>query len=176
MLLVEDVRVSQKLCMASLKKAKYKSVGADNGQDAVDKFIMYQETLEVVLMDINMPGMNGMKATETIRKYEAEHRPDRDPVVILGLTGNVDAISLKNYQTCGMNGCIVKGKLLVDALKKALRQLEENCDAFVNLSDVAMLEDNDEPASSPVRAIDCRCCADAAPVGIFVEVSCRVCV
>jgi YesN/AraC family two-component response regulator len=34
-------------------------VSADNGQDAVDKFKQHAETLEIVLMDINMPGMNG---------------------------------------------------------------------------------------------------------------------
>ena len=149
-LLVEDVRVSQKLCMASLKKVglvlhlppaprfspsppganlivyghppppfaqgQYKCVSADNGQDAVDKFKQHAETLEIVLMDINMPGMNGdesslhlrsrthrhhispasrvmlsgMEATELIRQYEAEHTADwGDPVKILGLTGNV---------------------------------------------------------------------------------------
>lgn len=34
-------------------------MASDNGQDAVDKFKLYGETLEIVLMDINMPGMNG---------------------------------------------------------------------------------------------------------------------
>jgi hypothetical protein len=43
-----------------------------------------------------------------------------------------------------MNGCIVKGKLLMEALKMALRQLEEHPDTFVNLCDVAMIDDADE--------------------------------
>jgi hypothetical protein len=42
-----------------------------------------------------------------------------------------------------MNGCIVKGKLLMEALKMALRQLEEQPATFVNLCDVAMLDGDD---------------------------------
>lgn len=61
---------------------------ADNGQAAVDSYKKLHETLEVVLMDIHMPGMDGTEATEKIREWEEEQ--GLEPKVILGLTGNVD--------------------------------------------------------------------------------------
>ena len=72
LLLVEDVRVSQRIGEAALRRAHYKVALASDGQAAVDSFKMYQDSLEVVLMDIHMPGMNGIEATELIRQFEAE--------------------------------------------------------------------------------------------------------
>jgi hypothetical protein len=80
LLLVEDVRVSQRIGEAALRRAHYKVTLASDGQAAVDSFKMYQDSLEVVLMDIHMPGMNGIEATELIRQFEAE-------TVILTLVG-----------------------------------------------------------------------------------------
>jgi hypothetical protein len=72
LLLVEDVRVSQRIGEAALRRAHYKVALASDGQQAVDSFKTYQDSLEVVLMDIHMPGMNGIEATELIRQFEME--------------------------------------------------------------------------------------------------------
>ena len=74
--------------------------------------------------------MNGVEATEKIR--ELEQQQNREPIVIIGLTGNFDKGSLSSYEACGMNGCIAKGKLIGESLAKALKILEEFPNHFVN--------------------------------------------
>jgi hypothetical protein len=95
LLLVEDVRVSQRIGEAALRRAQYKVALASDGQQAVDSFKQYQDSLEVVLMDIHMPGMNGIEATELIRQFELETVPSRFldmfiaimlPIRLVGLT------------------------------------------------------------------------------------------
>jgi len=128
-LLVEDVRVSAKLAKGQLERARYKVTHAENGLNAIEQFKQYHSSLEIILMDIGMPGIDGVEATSRIRKIEESE--GYDPVTILGLTGNVGETYLTRYVDCGMNGCIVKGKLLVDALKKALSALEDDPDKFI---------------------------------------------
>jgi CheY-like chemotaxis protein len=134
MLLVEDVRVSQKVAVTALTRAGYKVVAADNGESAVEKYRQHASTFRYIIMDINLPGISGIEATEQIRALEKESPAGSGghPVYIFGLTGNVDAESMRNYEAAGMNGCILKGKVLADAVKQAIEQADQG--SFVNIS------------------------------------------
>jgi hypothetical protein len=55
-LLVEDVKVSQKVAKMSLKKLNYKVAVADNGPQAVTRYRDFIDSLRIVLMDINLVG------------------------------------------------------------------------------------------------------------------------
>jgi len=128
-LLVEDVRVSAKLARSSLERARYKVVHAESGLIAIDMFKKHWSSLEIILMDIGMPGIDGIETTSRIRAIEKAN--GYDAVNILGLTGNYNETYLMRYKDCGMNGCIAKGKLLVDAMKKVISTLEDDPDKFV---------------------------------------------
>jgi CheY-like chemotaxis protein len=69
-LVVEDVPSQQKLLVTVLKKAGHSVATADNGADAVE--LVRREPFDIVLMDIQMPGMNGLDATRAIRQHEAQ--------------------------------------------------------------------------------------------------------
>lgn len=69
-LLVEDNILNQKFAMAILKKYNHVVDIAENGQIGVDLF--KENDYDVVLMDIQMPVMDGLEATEEIRKIEKE--------------------------------------------------------------------------------------------------------
>lgn len=68
-LVVEDVPSQQKLLMTVLRKAGHVVCGADSGQQAVD--LVCREDFDIVLMDIHLPGMDGLSATRAIRAHEA---------------------------------------------------------------------------------------------------------
>jgi PAS domain S-box-containing protein len=79
-LLVEDSKDNQLLITAYLKESAYQIEIAEDGQAAVDKFIA--GAFDLVLMDVNMPVMNGYAATRKIREWEMEHTR-RVPIVAL---------------------------------------------------------------------------------------------
>lgn len=67
-LLVEDNKVNQKVAIAILKKAGCLVDAADNGQDAIQQ--IRRDTYDVVLMDCQMPIMDGFEATAKIRTMD----------------------------------------------------------------------------------------------------------
>jgi CheY-like chemotaxis protein len=67
-LLAEDNPVNQKLAKIMLKKAGYKVEMASNGKEAVEKFTSNPDDFDLIFMDIQMPEMDGAKATRTIRQ------------------------------------------------------------------------------------------------------------
>jgi len=70
-LLAEDNIVNQKLAAKLLEKRGYRVAVASNGREAVDAF--EGERFDLILMDVQMPEMDGIEATRLIREKEAEH-------------------------------------------------------------------------------------------------------
>jgi PAS domain S-box-containing protein len=79
-LVAEDNLVNQRLVVALLEKQGHTVVLADNGQAALNA--LARETFDLVLMDVQMPEMNGFEATETLRRRE-EGTGRRLPVVAM---------------------------------------------------------------------------------------------
>ena len=80
-LLVEDNEDNIVLIESYLKTAKHKIEIARNGALAIEK--VRQSEYNLVLMDIQMPVMDGRQATVAIRKWEAEERRERTPIIAL---------------------------------------------------------------------------------------------
>ncbi len=99
-LLVEDSVVSRKLFEYMLKHKGFDVVIATNGQEAVDEF--KRHSFDMVLMDIQMPVMDGLKATGLMRQHESEsgkHTP------IVAITAGMDRGSCME---AGMDGYLEK--------------------------------------------------------------------
>ena len=117
-LLVEDNKSNQLFMSVILKKMDIKYDLAINGKDAIEKFIANQ--YDLILMDENMPVMNGIEATKHIIQYEQENTKIHTPIV--ALTAN----ALKNDRTkfinAGMDEYLTK-PLNRTALNKVLQKL-----------------------------------------------------
>nr|NQU89448.1 response regulator [Bacteroidota bacterium] len=84
-LIAEDNLVNQKVAIATLKRLGHKLEVADNGKIALD--MHKANRYDVILMDIQMPVMDGMESTRMIRQFEADENFDKK-VKIIAMTAN----------------------------------------------------------------------------------------
>jgi signal transduction histidine kinase/CheY-like chemotaxis protein/HPt (histidine-containing phosphotransfer) domain-containing protein len=104
-LLVEDNAINQTLGLALLRRLGLSATLAANGADAVA--YVRERPFDLVLMDGQMPGMDGYEATRRIRAWEREHRPGR-PVPIIALTANAMAGDRDACIAAGMSDYLSK--------------------------------------------------------------------
>ncbi|MBT8067695.1 MAG: response regulator [Gammaproteobacteria bacterium] len=90
-LLVEDNKVNQEVAKAMLKMLGCKTTSVLNGKEALDLIIDQEERFDLVLMDCQMPEMDGFTATKAIRDYESSNGNEAHPIIALtanALTGD----------------------------------------------------------------------------------------
>jgi len=102
-LVAEDNKVNQEVATAMLRKRGHDVVVVGDGRAAVDAIAASKsQPFDVVLMDIQMPEMDGVEATREIReKHDASIR-------IIALTANVSADERERCLAAGMNGYLTK--------------------------------------------------------------------
>jgi two-component system CheB/CheR fusion protein len=99
-LVVEDMALNQLLMKTILDDFGFERDIADNGKIAIE--MLQTETYDIILMDLQMPVMNGFEATEYIRKTMNLEIP------IIALTADVTTMDLKKCKSVGMNDYIAK--------------------------------------------------------------------
>jgi signal transduction histidine kinase/ActR/RegA family two-component response regulator len=82
-LLVEDNRVNQKVAMALLERRGYRVTVAENGARALELLTASNAPFALILMDMQMPVMDGLEATRQIRGFEAAHGRPRLPIIAM---------------------------------------------------------------------------------------------
>ncbi len=103
LLLVEDNRVNQVLATRILEKHGHHVLIAGNGLEALA--ILRNNTFDLVLMDIEMPEMDGLEATRVIRKNE---KPGGKHLPIIAMTAHAMTGDKDKYLTAGMDDYISK--------------------------------------------------------------------
>ncbi|MCC7680616.1 hybrid sensor histidine kinase/response regulator [Janthinobacterium sp. FW305-128] len=81
MLLVEDNAINQEIALAMLEDTGYEATPADNGRRALALWERYP--FDVILMDCQMPEMDGFEATRRLRRMEAQQGRSRTPIIAL---------------------------------------------------------------------------------------------
>jgi CheY-like chemotaxis protein/signal transduction histidine kinase len=118
-LLVEDNLINQKIVILSIQKLVKNIDIANNGQEAVDKYA--QGKYDIILMDIQMPIMDGLQATKTIRSIESDKKSIATPII--AITANALAGDREHCLASGMDEYISKPfqvEVLVTKMKTLL--------------------------------------------------------
>jgi CheY-like chemotaxis protein len=122
-LLAEDNELNQEIAVAVLEEAGFTTEIAENGQIALDMLQKAPEGhYQLILMDVQMPVLDGYTATKMIRNLED---PALANIPILAMTANAFEEDRQEAIRCGMNGHIAKPiniENLLETLDKVLGQ------------------------------------------------------
>ncbi len=120
-LLVEDNMINREIAGELLSVTNAKVLTAENGQEAVERYLCEEEgSLSLILMDIQMPVMDGYEAAAKIR---GSGRRDAATIPIFAMTANTFAEDIAKAKTAGMNGHIGK-PIDMNLLMQTLRMIE----------------------------------------------------
>ena len=117
-LLAEDNDLNAEIAEAILERAGLKVERVEDGIQCVDRIEkMPADTYDIILMDIQMPKMDGYKATQAIR-----HLPDKAYIPIIAMTANAFEEDKREAFAAGMDGHIAK-PIQVDKLLSMLAEI-----------------------------------------------------
>ena len=119
-LLAEDNELNAEIAITILEEAGFLVEHAEDGILCVDRMEKAEAGYyDLILMDIQMPNMDGYKATQTIRKLSD---PKKAGITIVAMTANAFDEDKKNAYKAGMNWHIAK-PIKVDELMSALTEI-----------------------------------------------------
>ena len=146
-LVVDDVATNRKLVHSLLLNTQLDIIEAVNGQEAID-VIEKSNDIDLVLMDLRMPIMNGYQSTAKIKEIE-----DKKHIPIIAFTASVMDDELKKVEKIGFNGYLRKPivyKDLENTLKKYLKyKIIEN-----NKLDILTISLSDEAKANIQKTLD----------------------
>lgn len=119
-LVVEDNKINQMITRKILEKRNIKCQVADNGMDAIK--LVETNDFDVVLMDIHMPGISGIEATQEIRKFKPQ-------LPIIALTAVTIEENLDEFYRVGFNEIIPKPFKTEEFFEKIHRSLTQDISA-----------------------------------------------
>ena len=120
-LLAEDNLINQQLMLRILKREGHETVVAGNGREAVE--LSANQKFDVILMDVQMPKLDGLQATTMIRERE---QSGTRKIPIVALTAHAMPGDRERCLETGMDAYVSK-PIQVDKLKEVLLQLLPDC-------------------------------------------------
>ena len=124
-LLAEDNSINQKVATGILNKLGYQIDIANNGVEAIRA--LEQQKYDLVLMDIQMPEMDGVETTQQIHK----RWPENQRPFIIAMTAHALKGDKEKYLSLGMDGYISK-PVKIDVLVEAITHIQSSRDQVVN--------------------------------------------
>ena len=123
LLLAEDNPVNRKLAVALLEKLAHKVTVAEDGHEALSRFnqaLCTQKPIDMILMDMMMPGMDGVTAMEHIRIQESRDGLGHTPII--ALTAHAMQGDREHFLASGADGYVAK-PINFDRLKQEIQRL-----------------------------------------------------
>lgn len=115
-LVVDDNEINRKVITGLLYRLSHASITAENAEEALEK--VQSEKFDLILMDIELPGMNGDEATRVLREIPDEYVAN---IPVIALTGNVMREDVERFYAASMNAVVPK-PIDPDKLKLAIEK------------------------------------------------------
>ncbi|NRB40108.1 MAG: DUF4154 domain-containing protein [Pseudomonadales bacterium] len=128
-LVVEDNPVNRLVIKGLLAKLQQQAIFAESGKEAIKIFTDKNKTFDIVLMDCEMPEMNGFETTALMRQWEHDQNQSSTP--ILALSAHVLPSYIKRSAESGMNDFIQK-PIILSQLHEHLLQVSIRCLSHVD--------------------------------------------
>ncbi|NLR90082.1 MULTISPECIES: response regulator [Flammeovirga] len=119
-LVAEDSSVIQNITRKVLQFQNYEIISVKNGQQVLDK--LAKSHYDAILLDINMPVMDGMECAQKIRGLDDETKKN---VPIVAITGNAKNYSMDDFKAVGINEYLPK-PLNFDNLVNVVNKVTNN--------------------------------------------------
>ncbi|MFP4317451.1 MAG: ATP-binding protein [Phormidium sp.] len=140
-LVVEDTHINQKVVMNQLKLLGYSAACVNNGQEALDQ--LHEQPFDIVLMDCQMPVLDGYRATQRLRSWESEG--DRHTVVV-GLTAHAMEGDREKCLDAGMDDYLAK-PVTMEKLKSVLEHWMSQIEPLPSANSPTMSHNGNRPNS-----------------------------
>lgn len=142
-LVAEDNLVNQKLIVALLEKAGHKVTLTNNGREACQA--IRNKRFDLVLMDVQMPEMDGFEATYEIRRFQSE--ANQTPAPIIALTAHASSGDRKRCLAAGMDDYLSKPIHASDLFEMVDRHTGHH-------STIRSTADKSQPEAAAPRVVD----------------------
>ena len=119
MLIAEDSSVIQNLAKKILEFQNMNITAVKNGEQVIE--ILEKEDFDILLLDINMPVMDGMECAKAVRSLA---NPVKANVPMVAITGNARNYTMDDFKAAGFNDMLIK-PLNFDALVLKVKELTE---------------------------------------------------
>ncbi|HET8859001.1 response regulator [Marivirga sp.] len=116
-LIAEDSSVIQNLTKKILMMQNYSIHSAKNGEQVLKA--LETESFDIILMDINMPKMDGMECTKAVRALDDK---EKSAIPIVAITGNAKNYSIEDFKAVGITEYLQK-PLNFDQLVETVKKL-----------------------------------------------------
>lgn len=119
-LVVDDNSITRKVVMSFLEQGNHETIICGNAEDALKK--IDQEKFDLVLMDIELPGLRGNEAVKILRE---SNDPIKKSLPVFAMTGNVSKEDMERYLSDGMSGILPK-PIDLDKLRSIIVEVARN--------------------------------------------------
>lgn len=131
-LLAEDNDLNAEIAMTILEEAGFSVDHAEDGIICVDMLEKAQAGYyDIILMDIQMPNMDGYKSTQTIRLFPDKKKAD---IPIIAMTANAFEEDKRNAYKAGMNGHVAKPIKIDELMSTLTENLKKHTLSYSELS------------------------------------------
>ncbi|MBC6400988.1 MAG: response regulator [Ekhidna sp.] len=119
-IIAEDSNIMQSLTKKILSQLKYEITPVKNGQEVLDT--ISNEVYDLILLDINMPVMDGMECVRSIRAMDGIQKD----IPIIVITGNGDDYTEEDFEAVGINAFVPKPIDYDSLLKQVKKVINDN--------------------------------------------------